>query len=137
MRTALSLVTIAALTALSATASAQNTGHITATPLPVLTATAVIGTPGFGDGYEIVSAQRTSRSAITMTVALGGGCAPHDFVASYRTDATGVRVSLHHESHDDACEAMLSRRFVIVLPATPAPSARIHVEGPDRSIDLR
>ena len=139
MRTALSLAALTALATIatrSVDANAQSAARIAAPRPEVLTATAVTTSPGFGDGYRVDSAQRTAPNSVNISVSFGGGCAPHDFVASYRTDATGIRISLRHDSHHDRCEALLGRRFTITLPANTPATTRIHVESDTRTIDL-
>ncbi len=58
--------------------------------------------------------------SLTMLVAFGGGCKPHDFKvisngAMMKSMPPQMNVMLSHDAHDDMCEALLSQDVTVSL----------------------
>jgi hypothetical protein len=83
--------------------------------------------------------------SLTMLVAFGGGCKPHDFKvitngAMMKSMPPQMNVQVSHNAHDDMCEALLTQDVTVSLESLKAQAANgvvIHLKGFDKTLTYK
>jgi hypothetical protein len=90
-------------------------------PVPV-TRDCGLGLPN--DGFSLGSAMTITDRVLKVSVSYGGGCEEHTFAACWnggisKTSPSTFAIELHHDAHQDLCDAFVTRDLFIDLSTTP------------------
>lgn len=97
------------------------TGETAAEPAPITRSCGGLPSDGFmlGEAMTIEPGR-----VLRVSVSYGGGCEEHTFAACWnggisKSNPATFSLSLHHDAHDDSCDALITRDVFFDLASTP------------------